>query len=194
MARFGSDRTALAKRRGNVQLEPVKSWHGKDTMQAAGLIIAEYEATPEEDRPSEILVDVIGIGAGVVDRLSEQGLPVRGINVAESPAVGDRFMRLRDELWFKARGSLETRDCTLADDDALIAELTGVRYDITSAGKIKVEGKDEMKKRGLRSCDLADAWCLTFAGGMDRVEPEESDRYHRDRYRNRHSGSNWMTA
>ena len=67
---------------------------------------------------------------------------------------------------FKARGSLETRDCTLADDDALIAELTGVRYDITSAGKLKVEGKDEMKKRiGHRgSPDFADAFVLTFAG------------------------------
>ena len=194
VARFGGDRTALAKRRGNVQLEPVKSWHGKDTMQVAGLIIAEYEETSEEDKPSEILVDVIGIGAGVVDRLSEQNYPVLGINVAESPAVGDRFMRLRDELWFKARESLEARDCTLADDDALIAELTGVRYDITSAGKIKVEGKDEMKKRGLRSCDLADAWCLTFAGGMDRVELEASDRYRRERYQRRHASSNWMTA
>jgi len=193
VARFGGDRTALAKRRGNTQLEPVKSWHGKDTMQTAGLIIAEYEATPEEDRPSEILVDVIGIGAGVVDRLHEQSIPVRGINVAESPAVGERFLRLRDELWFKVRESLEARDCKLADDDALIAELTGVRYDITSAGKIKVESKDEMKKRGLRSCDLADAWCLTFGGGTDRVEPEEWDRYRPGRYQKRR-GYNWMTA
>ena len=71
---------------------------------------------------------------------------------------------------------------------------TGVRYDITSAGKIKVEGKDEMKKRGLRSCDLADPWCLTFAGGTDRVEPEEWDRYRRDGYRNRHANSNWMAG
>ena len=75
----------------------------------------------------------------------------------------------------------------------MIAELTGVRYDITSAGKIKVESKDEMKKRGLRSCDLADAWCLTFGGGTDRVEPEVSERYHRERYQGRRS-YNWMTA
>jgi phage terminase large subunit len=189
VARFGSDRTALAKRRGNIQLEPVRSWHGKDTMQVAGLIIAEYEETPEEDRPSEILVDVIGIGAGVVDRLNEQSLPVRGVNVAESPAVADRFLRLRDELWFKVREALEARDCKLADDDALVAELTGVRYNITSAGKIKVESKDEMKKRGLRSCDLADAWCLTFAGGTDLLEAPV-----RKRYRPRRSGNSWMSA
>jgi phage terminase large subunit len=191
VARFGSDRTALAKRRGNVQVEPLKSWRNKDTMQVAGLIKAEWDQCwPHDDRPSEILVDVIGIGAGVVDRCRELGLPVRGINVGESPAVGDRYMRLRDELWFRAREWLDARDSRLADDDALISELVGVKYKFASSGKIQVESKDEMKKRGLDSPDLADAWCLTFAGGLDRKEEHTHDRYRR---KPRHSGS-WMSA
>ena len=44
------------------------------------------------------------------------------------------------------------------------AELVSPTYTFTSTGKIKVEGKAEMKKRGLRSPDVADALCLTFAG------------------------------
>src|SRR6185437_4949069 len=65
VARFGSDRTALAKRRGNTLLEPIKSWRGKETMQVAGLILDEYRRTKDdngkttEDTPSEILIDVI---------------------------------------------------------------------------------------------------------------------------------------
>ena len=57
-----------------------------------------------DDRPSEILIDSIGLGAGVLDMLSEAGLPVRGVNVAETPSASDQYARLRDELWFKGRG------------------------------------------------------------------------------------------
>ena len=167
VARFGDDSSALAKRRGNHQLEPVKEWWGKDTMQTAGLVKAEWDATPEKQRPIAINVDVIGIGAGVVDRLKEMGLPVVGINVAETEAVNDKqerqFHRLRDELWWKGREWLEAKDCKLCDDDETIAELTTPTYSLMSNGLIKVEGKDELKARGVKSPDRADAWLLTIA-------------------------------
>ena len=162
VARFGDDSTALAKRRGNIQVEPTKEWFGKDTMQTAGLIKKEYENAAK--KPVSINVDVIGIGAGVVDRLKELGLPVRGINVAEAASVSEQYSRLRDELWFNGREWLEERDCKLCeDDDALIGELTTAKYSVLSNGKIKVEGKDEMKRRGVQSPNRADAWLLTFA-------------------------------
>lgn len=179
VARFGSDRTSLAKRQGNTLLAPVKSWRGKDTMQTVGLIMEEWRITDHDDRPREILVDVIGLGAGVVDRLAELGLPVRGINVAESASVSDRFVRLRDELWFKCRDFLIAQDSKLPDDPALIAELTAPKYTLTSGGKIAVERKDDLKKRGLPSPDLADAFVLTFAGNPQPRESEEIDRYAR---------------
>src|SRR5882724_10628404 len=183
VARFGDDRSALAKRQGNTLLEPVRAWHGKDTMQLTGLIVEEWKLTHELDRPSEILVDVIGLGAGVVDRLGELGLPVRGVNVGEAAAISDRFMRLRDELWFRARDWLAGGSSVLPQDDqALIAELSAPKYRIESTGKVKVEAKDEMKKRGHRSPDLADAFCLTFAGGLDRKPDEMVDKYRRKLY------------
>ena len=167
VARFGDDSSALAKRKGNHQLEKVKEWYGKDTMQLVGLIKAEWDKTPKAERPVAINVDVIGIGAGVVDRLIELELPAVGINVAESEAVNNKedrqFNRLRDELWWKSREWLEAKDCKLCDDDELIAELTTPTYSILSNGLIKIEGKDEMKKRGVKSPNLADAWNNTFA-------------------------------
>jgi phage terminase large subunit len=161
VARFGDDSTALAKRKGNVQLEPCREWYGKDTMQTAGLIKLEYDSAKE--KPSVINVDVIGIGSGVVDRLNELGLPVKGVNVAESASACEQYNRLRDELWFLGREWLEARDCRLADDDELIGELVTPKFQILSSGKIKVEGKDELKKRGVASPNRADAWLLTFA-------------------------------
>lgn len=175
VARFGDDSSALAKRKGNVQMEPVKEWWGKDTMQVAGLIFNEYKATPDKDKPVAINVDVIGIGAGVVDRLKELDLPAVGINVAEAEAIDadtprdkngepmKQYNRLRDQLWFRGREWLDAKDCRMCDDEETIAELTTPTYSILSNGRIKVEGKDELKARGVKSPNRADAWLNTFA-------------------------------
>lgn len=172
VARFGDDSTALAKRSGNWQLEKTVEWFGLDTMQTCGRIVMEYENSKE--KPETIAVDVIGIGAGVVDRLKELGLPVVGVNVAESPSVTDKYERLRDELWFSGKEWLSRRDCRLIDDDALIGELTTPKYQILSNGKIKVEAKKDMKKRGVASPNKADAFLLTFApvaSGANMMQP-----------------------
>ena len=169
VARFGEDRTALAKRHGNSMLVPVKAWRGKDLMQTAGLVKIEYDNA--QRKPEAICVDVIGLGAGVADRMRELGLPVVAVNVAESPSASERYNRLRDELWFKAREWFAGRDVKIVKDDELTAELTMPNYKVLSTGKIQVESKDEIKKRagGNRSPDLADAFCLTFAmGGSKR--------------------------
>lgn len=161
-ARYGSDRSALAKRRGGKLIE-IKSWRDKSTMELAGIVVDEYETAKFSDRPTEICVDSIGIGAGVVDRLMELDLPARGVNVAESASMSQKYMRLRDELWGKAREWFEARECVIPNDDQLIHELAAPRFAFTSTGKIKIESKDEMRKRGIRSPDLADSFCLTLA-------------------------------
>lgn len=163
VARFGSDSSALCKRKGNSVTEPIRVWRNLDLMQLTGAVVAEYEALAPSERPAEILVDSIGLGAGVVDRLRELNLPARGINVSESPALGLTYRNLRAELWHKAKAWLEKRDCRLPKDERLISELATVRYSFTSNGKIQIESKDEIRKRGLPSPDLADAFVLTFA-------------------------------
>lgn len=179
IARHGDDRCALAKRRGNTLTEPVTWWGGVDLTVTAGKIRRMWEDCLIDDRPSEILIDSIGLGAGVLDMLREQGLPVRGVNVGETPSADDQYARLRDELWFKGRAWFHGRDVKIPADEALIAELTAPTYDFTSNGKIVVEPKKEMKKRGLRSPDLADAFLLTFAGGLDR-KVEKRRRWHEE--------------
>lgn len=162
-ARFGSDRTAFCRRVGSV-ITDIVSWQGLDTMQTVGRIKAEYDAQPANIRPAMILVDSIGIGAGVVDRLRELGLPARGVNVAEAPSMGGMYNNLRTELWFKTKAWLEDRNCRIPKNEDLLAELTSIRYSFASSGKMAAESKDQMRKRGLRSPDLADAVCLTMAG------------------------------
>lgn len=164
VARFGSDRTALCKRRGNVVLE-IRHWGGLDLMQTVGAIVNEANM----DDPDEICVDTIGLGSGVADRLREQGYNVRDVNVAESSAMNPNANKLRDELWMAVKDWLATRAVKLPKDETLRHELVAPRYVFKSDGKLVVESKDSMKKRGMRSPDLADALCLTFAGGAALV-------------------------
>ncbi len=164
VARYGGDRSALCKRQGNVLVEPIKTWQGKDLMELAGIILAEYDAVPYRMRPQAIYVDAIGLGAGLADRLRELDLPAVAVAVSESASMKDRFNKLRDELFWSAREWFEARDCHMPQDDTLISEITGIRYKYLSTGKLKVESKDEMKRRGQRSPDVADAFVLSFAG------------------------------
>lgn len=177
VGRFGSDASALAKRQGNRLLENVREWRGKDNMQLVGLIVNEWNETHEDARPAEIMVDVIGIGSGVVDRLKELNLPVRGINVAESSSISEKFAKLRDELWWKGREFFEKRDCSIPADEGLIAELSSPTYSFNSDGKIKVESKADTKSRtGRPSPNKADSFLLTLATPDTRKQVERRRR------------------
>jgi hypothetical protein len=191
VARFGADRTALAKRRGNVLLAPVKSWRNKDLKASADMVGTEYEACEDADRPFAIMVDSIGYGAGVADLLRSMRLPARDVNVGERPSDKARFCLLRDELWWRAREWLDARDCVLPDDADLIGELTTAKYSFTHDGKIQVESKDEMKKRAVQSPDLADAFCLTLAWRADKIPQSSRARYARSRQA---KAGSWMSA
>ena len=163
-ARFGDALSGLAKRRGNHLVEPVRVFRGLDTMQLVGAIKAEYDGAMGEMRPQDIAVDAIGLGAGVADRLRELGLPALAVNVSEAPSFSNaNAQRLRDELWLNARDWFGSRQVRRPPDEALVQELTTPRVSYMSTGKLKVEGKEEMRRRGVSSPDRADAFCLTFA-------------------------------
>lgn len=140
-----------------------------NTMQVVGWIKKKWDTTPDDEKPDNIYVDVIGIGAGVADRLEELGLPVVAVNVAELAAVSDRYVRLRAELWDQAREWFETKDCVIDDaiDDALIEkfvdEISEPQYKDHSSGRMDVESKKDLRSRQVPSPNLADAFCLCMS-------------------------------
>ena len=187
VARFGDDRTALAVRRHR-KLEEIESWRGLDTMQTAGRIKLRYDECSHDDKPTSIVVDVIGIGAGVVDRLRELDLPVRALNVSEMPAVRQKFHRLRDEMYWKGREWFEGMNVECADM-AVGGELADVLYSYTSAGQIKVEPKADIKERLGRSPDVGEALLLSLMEDCQLIDIASADRYRRARQRSQ--GSAW---
>ena len=158
----GKVKNSLAKRMLNTLLEPVRSWSEADLMVTVDHVVMEYEQTEVFRRPEEILVDAIGLGAGVAHRLREQGLPAKAIQVSERHSANESTLRLRDELWFMTREWFASREVTIPQDDVLVTQLTSVTWKPTSSGKaqvFKVQSKSDMTS----SPNEADAFVLTFA-------------------------------
>lgn len=180
VARYGECVNSLSKRRGNTLLEPIKTWGNVSTMVTVGRLYKEYEETPPADRPHEIIIDVIGVGGGVVDRAIELGLPVRGVNVGEQPPVTEfkRFQNLRAYLWWQMREWFMGHDVKIPAEESghLIGEATDVHYTLTSTGKIVIEGKKDMLERGVPSPDRADSLMLTFAGSIVTTDDWEAEK------------------
>ena len=159
VARYGDDASVLCIRCGR-HLISLHSWKKLSLMELSGRVLDLLNSSTEE--PSEILVDSIGLGAGVLDRLRELEINARGVNVSESPSMTDRYQNLRAELW-DATKQWFTEEVQIPNEDSLIADLTAPRYSFNSSGKMLVESKAETKKRLGRSTDHADALVLTFA-------------------------------
>jgi hypothetical protein len=123
-------------------------------------------------RPIKVFIDVIGIGAGIVDRLNELGYQdsVVAVNVARRSKNPERFINLRAELWQELKEFLlQDLPVQLPDCAELQKDICSVKYQIVdSNGKMKIESKDDIKKRLIKSPDGADAVCLTFYYGHNQ--------------------------
>lgn len=104
-------------------------------------------------------VDDTGVGAGVVDRLHEIGIDVQGIKWAESPTL-EMFKNRKAENYWNARtwiiqgGKLEENDGW--------REFHDIKYREDTGGKLKIKSKEDMRKAGIPSPNVADAFALTF--------------------------------
>lgn len=159
-ARFGDDRSVIVIRKMEKVIHK-ETYSNQDTMQITGHILRI--AKDFNVKPYNINVDVIGIGAGIVDRCHEQGWNVNGVNVAERASDPEHYFNLRTELYAgKMKEWIKTAD--LPDDDDWY-EMANIKYKFNSKGQMQLESKDDMKKRDLPSPDVADALALTFADG-----------------------------
>ena len=154
----GADRTAIAYRQGRV-CRRIEYHSGLNTMQIAGRL-AECHRT---HNPAAIFVDKGGLGAGVFDRLRELGVPVIGINSASRANDTELYDNKRAEMWWLMRAWLEDTPVRLPKSDALMSDLAAPQPKLSSNGRRLLEKKEDMKKRGIRSPDGADALALTFA-------------------------------
>lgn len=164
VARFGDDSSTIYTRKGrDARSVPPIRLHGVDTMQLAAKV-AEHQRL---HGAAIVAVDEGGIGAGVVDRLKQLGLPVVGVQFGGKPlgavklANGIKVANRRAEIWAIMREWLEGG--AIPDDQQLYDDLIGIEYGFNANDQILLERKEHMKKRGLASPDDGDGLALTFA-------------------------------
>lgn len=149
VARYGQDETVIFQIfEGGIVSRPITR-HGQNLMETAGQLLAM-------NAPA-LGVDDAGLGGGVTDRLREQGIPVTPCIGGSAAREEKKFVNARAEMWWALREALQAGDISLPDDRKLAADLTCVKFSYDSRGRIKLESKDEIKKRLGRSPDRGDA-------------------------------------
>ncbi len=164
VARFGSDRSVILRRRGR-QVEEIRTFNRMDTMELAGWVAAAIR----EFQPGQTCIDEVGVGAGVVDRLREQGYGVRGVNVAHAARQKEIFANLRAEGYWRLRELFAAGEISIPPDQQLMGELAALRYSYDSQGRILLESKETLRQRGIPSPDKADALMLAFVEPVSRA-------------------------
>jgi hypothetical protein len=183
-ARGGADATVIAVRQGR-DIVKILRYQGEDTMTIVGRVIDAIE----EFKPTLTVIDEGGLGYGILDRLTEQRYKVRGVNFGNKAKHSIAFGNKRAEMWNDMRNWLKS--ASIPQDRQLKADLTGPTKKPNSSGTIFLEGKKEMKARGLASPDAADAICVTFAFPVAHREYTEKARTLRSYDRNMVS-TGWM--
>ena len=186
VARFGDDETIIYRNfKGRCKL--VRHRRGQDLMATVGDLVREYkrirEEFPEYTGKVFVNIDDTGLGGGVTDRLREvkqeqklNKLYVIPINAAEKietdTAAGkesaEHYNNLTTDMWANMKELLEHREIVIPDDGETVAQLSCRKYRMASNGKLELEPKKEMKKRGLDSPDRADALALSLYTGKIR--------------------------
>ena len=178
VARFGDDQTIIGLRTG-FKFEILEKLRGISTTQTAMRVMQRAV----EITPRSIVIDGDGIGGGVIDYINEhfkdwleQHPATRLVEFhgGHKPTDGYMYFNYRAECWGKMRAWLETG--SIPDDPEVESDLTGPEYFFSSKNQIQLEKKDDMKKRGLASPDIADTLAMTFHARPLGLTQEEKDR------------------
>ena len=166
VARGGDDQTVIAERYGD-RFAPLQKYPGRRTVTGQDVVTLFASALLKGGSAN---IDVIGVGASVYDLAKGQGFDIHGVNWAERSTATDKsgklkFTNQRAEHFWRLREALDPdngRRLALPDDPELLADLCALRWKMQPNG-IRIESKDEIRKRLGRSPDCADAVALALA-------------------------------
>lgn len=162
VARFGDNKSVLARRRGqDMKTMPRISWRGLSVVDLSSRVAALIAS----DCPDAVFIDEGGVGGGVVDVLRSLGHSVIGVNFGSKPSSrpgGSLVANKRAEMYVMLKDAL-VRDLAIEADEDVFDQLVALEFGFDRNDAILLEGKEDMRKRGVPSPDDADAYALTFA-------------------------------
>ena len=179
-AHFGDDETVIyvMEERSVAEIVDVEVVNHKSLMDTAGRLAAKRK----QWNANLIGIDGIGIGAGIVDALMELGEPVLRIISSQKPTneiMASKYFNLRSQIWFEgAKKIFEKKVRVPSDDTTLQGQLCCAKYEFISNGRMKVEAKEDIKKRLDRSPDRGDSFMmglhtLELASPLNEAEERE---------------------
>ena len=157
VARQGRDSTVIYARKGRVARLIWKA-QGQDTMQTADQVAAYVKARPW----THVVVDGVGIGAGVVDRLRQLGIGCVDFQSGAAASDSGQYANRIAEVYWRMREAFSTGMDIDAQPD-LRAQLSSRKYEIQGDRRIRLESKDDIAASGRQGPDEGDALALTFA-------------------------------
>lgn len=182
VARYGDDETVIALNVGGNITLPVM-FRGQSLMTTVGKVVQQYRsiiaAYPTYRGKIYVNIDDCGLGGGVTDRLEEvkreeklNRMVIVPVNAAarvpdevvvdgEKVKAADIYDNMTTYLWGTVKELLIAEEISLQNDNELVAQFSCRKYRLTSRGKMQLESKEEMKKRGISSPDRADAVALS---------------------------------
>lgn len=173
VARYGDDETVIAQNvNGKITIPIVR--HGQSLMETVGDIVLLYRKAitefPEYLGPITVNIDDTGLGGGVTDRLEEvkaeqhlDRLEIVPINFGSKPPKEgeDNYADISTFMWGIIRDLMQDGEISIENDNDLVAQLSVRKYSLNSSGKLTLESKKQMKERGIKSPDRADAVALS---------------------------------
>jgi len=159
VARFGDDKTEIQHLEGSQIIEEKSLPYGRTT--EVSNILTEMSRA-NGDCP--LVVDEIGVGAGVVDQLHERGRYVIPFNAAEKADDEKKYYNRRAEAWWETAEHFSRREmgCQRMSTE-LRKQLCTPRYEFRN-GKILIEPKDKIKERLGYSPDKGDCYVMGIWG------------------------------
>jgi len=159
----GEDETVLTIREGSNVIEQ----HCFNDPDPRGKVLRALQ--PWKMRDILVNVDSVGLGYYFAKHIEDHGYTVNRINVGVSSNDPERFVNLKSELHWALRerfedGMVNGEMVMHMDDDRIISQLASIKYKHDSRGRVVVESKKELAKRGVKSPDRAESLMLAFAG------------------------------
>jgi phage terminase large subunit len=180
----GANENVFITRNGPVTLDVLawshlnttaSAWRARDECQIRKVVSLHY--------------DVVGVGSGVKGTFATAQRPLSFVAVAvngghsptedrwpDGETSAQKFLNLRAEMWWKLRRRFEKtfeyviegiqhpadEMISVPNHPQLIAQISMPLYFHTETGKVKIESKGDMRKRGVQSPDYADALVYAF--------------------------------
>lgn len=178
----GGDQNVFGVRRGNkVKIE--RAWRNPNPIESIGEFVQLFVKSGL--KPNQIQGDADGMGVVIVDGLRNSGWPILPFH-GGGPADNEHYKNRISEVWREGAEMIKRKEIIIETTDEptmneLKGQLTSRRTKHDIKGKLWIESKEDMRKRGLPSPDLADALLgaampCRFAGQMNIFERNTSQQ------------------